>query len=423
MPMLKSASDVTRQDKSPGNHLQIPNDTPPERIRIARFEKEARAVRIQWADGHVSHFHFIWLRHNCFCPVCGDSGDGIRFNPITSIPSQIVPHSVELDGTGNLVVGWDSNGHRSEFGPEWLRAYCYSDEERARRNSFVPKLWKSDFIDRVPDCEFLAIMENEASRLIMFENLRDYGLVRVKSVGLDAANTERLANLFGPIHETNEFGYIYDVKSRPVAKFGAQTAMHQDPHHDDVFQYMPPGIDIFHCLVNTGGHGGESTYVDGYSIAESLRMEEPEAFRLLTTVPIQHNRRHPGSVDFRSTAHVIRLDHEGKVSGVRYQDRAVAPLDVPGNLIEPMFEAQRQYIERMTSSAFKIEFLVRPGEGVIIDNQRVMHGRNSFDTSTGRHVRLCVVDREEFHARLRDLGARLGRSDYDLRLPAGAVLP
>ena len=75
----------------------------------------------------------------------------------------------------------------------------------------------------------------------------------------------------------------------------------------------------------------------------------------------------------------------------------------------------------MVSPEFKVEFLVPSGAGMLIDNQRVMHGRNAFSAHSGRRIRLCHVDRDEFHGRLRDLGARMGHDDYDLVLPAGAA--
>ena len=106
----------------------------------------------------------------------------------------------------------------------------------------------------------------------------------VSGLGTEPDQTEVLANLLGPIHETTVYGYIYDVRAEPVAKLGAKTGMPQAPHIDDAFAYSPPGIDVFHCLHNTD-IGGMSTYVDGFAIAESIRAEAPEAHELLTTVP------------------------------------------------------------------------------------------------------------------------------------------
>jgi len=47
---------------------------------------------------------------------------------------------------------------------------------------------------------------------------------------------------------------------------------------------------------------------------------------------------------------------------------------------------------------------------VVFDNRRILHGRDSFDPSTGiRHFRGCYVDRGEFRSRLRLLGRKTHR--------------
>ncbi len=131
--------------------------------------------------------------------------------------------------------------------------------------------------------------------------------VSVAGLGESPDRTEDLAGLIGPIHETTVYGRIYDVRAEPVAKLGAKTGMAQAPHIDDAFYYSQPGIDVFHCLVNTT-EGGMSTYVDGFAIAESIAVEDPDAYELLTTIPIGHIRRHPGEIDLRNRGPLISLD-------------------------------------------------------------------------------------------------------------------
>ena len=103
--------------------------------------------------------------------------------------------------------------------------------------------------------------------------------------------------------------------------------MASEPHVDAAFYYSPPGINIFHCLRNTD-EGGMSTYVDGFAVAESPKAEKPDAYEVLTTLPVTHIRRHPGEVNLHSRSPVIRLDEFGRLSGIRYFDRALGPLDV-----------------------------------------------------------------------------------------------
>ena len=117
---------------------------------------------------------------------------------------------------------------------------------------------------------------------------------------------------------------------------------------------------------------------------------------------------------------LISLDEWGNPRGIRYFDRAMAPLDIEPDLVEPMYDAVREYNRRMLDPAFIAEIRVPPGDGMLIDNHRVMHGRTAFDPSSGRHMRLCHVPRDEFHGRWRELSRRLAPEQHDLHLPQGS---
>ena len=419
---MKSGSEsATTFNPYVGNRLPIRDHTAGPRDQIVSVGDGPRALVVEWSDGHVSRYSYRWLRFNCFCPNCGSSNDGIRTIDLTQIPSDISPASVEPLGGETLSVVWGDDGHRSEYGADWLRGHAHSPEERARRRTWRPTTWKSCSITDLPLSRYGEVTNDDLRRLEMFEALRDFGFVRIEGVGPDPELTEPVARMFGPIHETSLYGYIADVQSKPVSKLGGETAIHQHPHCDDVFQYTPPGIVAFHAIVNEVDDGGVSSYVDGFAVAESIRAEAPEAFRLLTTVPVQFIRRRPGFFDLRGEGRVIRLDAEGQIAGIRYFDRSTAPLDVDEELVDAMLDAQTEFVRRIISPEFQVNNRLEPGDVVVVDNHRVLHGRTAFDPSSPRRIRTCTVDREEFHARWRDLAYRLGRDDYDLVLSSGAV--
>ena len=374
-------------------------------------------MHVTFADDRQRAYSAQWLRHCCWCAECGNPADGIRFTTVVSIPPDIAPVNA---GTcnGDLVLTWP-DGHRSTYGSDWLAANAYDDEARRRRADWQPTTWRAELADDFPTVDWADASDGAAGQLRAYRLLAGYGIVRIDNLGGDRACTEQLANLVGPIHETTVYGRIYDVRAEPVAKLGAKTGMAQAPHIDDAFYYSPPGIDIFHCLVNTDV-GGMSTYVDGFAIAESLRTDEPDAFEALTTLPVTHVRRHPGEINLRSRSPVIRLDEFGRPSGIRYFDRALGPLDVPPSDVDRLYDAIRAFSDRMLSPEFTATIRVEPGQGVLIDNHRVMHGRTEFDPASGRHIRLCHVPRDEFHGRLRELSLQLDPWRHDQYLPQGS---
>ena len=406
------ADEIATTNPFLGNELGI-GATP----RLLGAEVADRTTVVRFAAGPARAFHHQWLRHCCYCAACGNPADGIRFATVISFERDVAPHSVIPEPSG-LTITWD-DGHRSHYGADWLWYHAYDDDGRFRRASWRPSLWRSELADDFPTVEW-SDLEQDTGRMALYERLRDFGIVRVTGVGTEPAMTERLASLIGPIHETTVYGRIYDVKAEPVAKLGAKTGMPQAPHIDDAFTYSPPGIDVFHCLVNTDV-GGRSTYVDGFAIAEAIADEDPDAYDALTRLPISHVRRHPDEVDFRHRGPLISLDEFGRPRGIRYFDRALAPLDVEPDDVDRLYDAIRAFNQRMVSAEFMAELRVAPGDGVFIDNHRVLHGRTGFDPASGRHIRLCHVPRDEFHARWRELAHRLAPADHDLHLPQGST--
>ena len=410
-----AAAGIATWNPFAGNRLGIDGVRSPA-VEGARVE--GRVVAVEFADGDRRSFHHQWLRHSCCCRQCGDPADGIRFCTVAGFGADIEPARVAAD-RGDLIVTWP-DGHISVYGGDWLLRHAYESADRRRRFSWRPITWRAELAEDFPTVQWADASGGGSGLLGLYRRLRDYGIVRVTGAGADPEATERLAALIGPVHETTVYGRVYDVQAEPVAKLGAKTGMAQAPHIDDAFYYSPPGIDVFHCLANVD-EGGASTYADGFAVAESMAAEAPGAYRLLTTAPIGHVRRHPGEIDLRSRGPLISLDERGRPCGIRYFDRALAPLDADFDAVEALYDAIRQFSRRMNSAEFTAEVRVAAGEGVLIDNHRVMHGRTAFDPAAGRRIRLCHVPRDEFHGRLRELARALDPDDFDLHLPQGSA--
>ena len=73
------------------------------------------------------------------------------------------------------------------------------------------------------------------------------------------------------------------------------------------------------------------------------------------------------------------------------------------------YRAIRRFTALCDSPGFRITFPFRPGDCVVFDNRRVLHGREAFEEGVGeRHLRGCYVDRDDLYSRLRML-ARAAR--------------
>jgi predicted HD phosphohydrolase len=132
--------------------------------------------------------------------------------------------------------------------------------------------------------------------------------------------------------------------------------------------------------------------VDGFEVAEQLRRDDPEAFRLLCTVPLRfENDGGDGRSALVHHAPVIALE-----AGVDAAAAATAPQRAriaaiwfsskSGGYAPPLepavaaryYAARRRFSAMLHSDEFRIAFQLRPGDVWIFDNQRVLHARSKL---------------------------------------------
>src|SRR6266536_1143449 len=66
----------------------------------------------------------------------------------------------------------------------------------------------------------------------------------------------------------------------------AYTSLALPAHTDTTYFTDPAGLQMFHLLSHEHGEGGASLLVDGFRAAITLRRESPEAWQVLTKIPI-----------------------------------------------------------------------------------------------------------------------------------------
>lgn len=96
---------------------------------------------------------------------------------------------------------------------------------------------------------------------------------------------EFIKSLFGFCRETH-YGREFLVQNRVtditnIAYLNGNLQLHTDlPYYESV-----PGVTVLHYLKQSKA-GGKSTLADGFQIAERIRQEDPSAFEILTTLPV-----------------------------------------------------------------------------------------------------------------------------------------
>lgn len=359
------------------------------RVRLA-----GREVLVDWADGHNSAFHALWLRDNCDCAECRHAS-GQRLLDTSRIPADIAPAAVS-SGSGRLEIEWANDGHRSTYAVGWLRGHCYAESERAKRRP-RPSLWGAELQANLPSATHAAVATDEEALRDWLTAIDRHGFALLRGVPVAPGEVTRVAELFGYVRETN-YGRLFDVRAVVNPNNLAYTGLGLGAHTDNPYRDPTPSLQLLHCL-SSSTSGGENTVVDGFRVAAALHSANPRGYDLLTRHPVRF-RFQDEDTDLTAEFPILALNPLGELVAVHYNNRSPEPFDVPPDEMELFYGAYRHFVTLLESDAFQVRFKLEPGDLFIVDNLRVLHGRTGFSAAGQRHLQGCYADRDSLRSRL-----------------------
>lgn len=205
-----------------------------------------------------------------------------------------------------------------------------------------------------------------------------------------------VAGIWGPVRETS-YGEVFHVRAEADPVNLAFTPRALNVHTDNPYRRPVPGFQLLHCLV-ASRTGGVTVLVDGFRAAESLRVEDPAAFDMLAGHRVPFRWRGDG-FDLRSRSAVIEVDDRGVVLAVHYNNRSAAPFDLPYDEMSGFYEAYRTFARLLHRPELEFRFKLLPGECLVFDNERILHGREG-ESDSERYLQGCYIDRDWVHGRV-----------------------
>lgn len=355
-----------------------------------------RDLTITWGDDSQSTYHYLWLRDNCATGFHPQTQERV-FN-LLSVSPDLTALTADISADGQtLEIDWSEDNHHSSFALDWLKVHDYSHSKTPQHEEIS---WDKAYEPQIATHDYAVIMADNAGLSAWLDDLAKYGLTVIKNLPDTTESTTEVAQRIGHLRESN-FGVTFNVKSKPNPNNAAYTADALPLHTDLPNQETPPGYQFLHCLQNES-EGGESTYADGFKVAEYLREHEPQAFELLSTVKIPF-RFHDDTHDILAHRPVISVI-DGRIDEIKYNAHLATTFDMPPAVMYDYYVAYRTLMAAFQRPEFMINYRMNGGDMVVFDNRRVLHGRQAFDPNTGaRHLHGCYVDRTEFNSKRRVL--------------------
>lgn len=382
-----------------------------------------------------------YLRDTCQCSKCVSPSSGRKTFATCDVPA--VPRlrdpdtkSIRLKADGSLEITWEDDfltgdEHTSAYPKDFLQRLVDNDgvtnyERRPRR-----LLWdKARFQDGMESraVTFSDWMEGGAEFAEAVLNLYRHGLLFMRGVPKSRHSVQRIAERIGIVQSTIR-GLTWDVISQPEAEHMTDDNRHLGLHQDLLYCHPRPRIKFLHCLENECD-GGVSLFSDGLHAASVLESKDLPNYQALETQYVTYCYQRAGHY-LESRRRVIGSGPDGHAQSVSWSPAFQGPfrvkehqkiLDLPTvwrgirRELEAGPEAGTQRAWSRAAGAFRdilespenvVQHRLQPGDCVIIDNKRVLHGRTEVDASAGlRHLRGAYVGEQALNSAFVDLSKK-----------------
>ncbi|MEQ8354485.1 MAG: TauD/TfdA family dioxygenase [Kiloniellaceae bacterium] len=371
---------------------------------IAQVEGRDEGLVLRWQDGKESSFPWFWLRDHGQDPDSLDPDTLQRRVDTFGLDEGIRATGTEiLDGGRGLAVTWPNGDGASRYAADFLAAMAGVATVQTDVRRLLPqRLWSAEAPPApVEPVAYSDIGEGLEGLRPCIEAIQRDGYVVIAGAPTDEASARALFRRFGYIRETI-FGGLWSLSAELKEHDDtAYTTQYLEPHTDATYSHDAPGLQSFLCQA-FDGKGGESILVDGFALAEAMRRDAPELFRVLCEVPVPGRYVEPG-VHLRAERPVFRLNHQGHMEQVSINNYDRAPFLLASDRMKEFYRAYRDFHARIVARDNWLTVPLRPGMALIFDNWRLLHGRMGY---SGKRVFCgCYHNHEDFESALRTLSS------------------
>jgi gamma-butyrobetaine dioxygenase len=347
-------------------------------------------IELSWRSGQVTSAPAPWL----FDVAEGEEGHASghrRRGGLETIVCAV--QAAELDGS-DVILRFSPGGAARRIPTS---AFC---------NDWAPgvgdeiELWAPpEGLAESGPIAFDAYLANDHILAEALECVSRHGIVFFAGAGVQPLAVERAVARFGYIRETN-YGRLFDVREEAEPNHLAYTAADLELHTDNPYRDPAPTLQLLH-VIEAADVGGESQFVDGFALAEALRRESPNHFRVLSATPVEFAFTGPGGECYATRTPVIEVAPDGRLNGLRVNHRALRPPPLTSGVVEPWYEAYLDFYQRLHAPAARLQRKLTPGDMVMFDNRRVLHGRSAYGGAGGRRwLQGCYAERDGLYATL-----------------------
>lgn len=338
-------------------------------------------------------FHFFWLRDNCPCSECLHPS-GQRLQEVINLNLDIEIIDARYDND-QLFVEWQ-DGHQSIY-PDSLLFPSEAVNLSSDTDEGIT-LWGSQLDQAAFSIDYRDLDKPE-SKYQWLNHVNTHGIAFLHHVPNQDQQLLEVVDKFGYVRETN-YGKYFEVITKDNPENLAFTPKPLSLHTDNPYRHPVPSLQLLHCLV-AAPEGGITALADGFYAAQIVKERYKHHFDILNSAILSY-RFKSTEADLQSCGSVIETDSQGKVTKVRLNNRSIQTIRLPFDEQRAFYEAYQCFMAVLHSEECKFTCKLQPGELMMFDNERVLHGRE-VSAIGERHLQGCYADKDSLLSTMRTI--------------------
>lgn len=362
---------------------------------IRAVEAGEAGLDVVWATGEKARYPWVWLRDHATDSDSYDSRSGQRELYTAGVDPAIRGQTARRSADGRAVeIDWPDGPRGVAYAAEFLwrfQAPATASQSDHRRP------WDRAKIANAPiDLPYAEALADDAGLRRLLENIETWGFAVLRQTPTALDSVAALAKKIGYVRETI-FGGLWEFEANQARADSAYTPKHLRPHTDATYSHDAPGLQILLCL-EYRAEGGDSILVDGLEIGRRLAAERPTDYATLGRIAVPGQYIGDGA-HLVAERPVFRHDRDGRILQVSFNNYDRAPFRLSEAEMAAFYQAITAFDRLANTPDMQWQRGLRPGDLLIFDNWRLLHGRTAFVGS--RRMAGCYLNREDFESRLR----------------------
>ena len=346
------------------------------------------SLHVKFKNKLDDNFPNIWLRDHAKDEENWDQRSHQRKTHTASLDQNIFIKEATVSENGNYInILWSDSENIIKYSTEFLQNNLIKKE--TKNDKYF--LWTSKDINNQVYQDYKDVLSDDGFKLFL-KKLYKFGFCVISNCQTKMKTVETIANKIGYVRESI-FGGLWEFESNENMADSAYTQEELRPHTDSTYSKDAPGLQLLLCC-DYNATGGESIMVDGFKIADILKKEK-EIFDILSNVEVP-GRYVGDGVILEASRPIFKFNSKKELIQVSFNNYDRAEFRIENKLMVKFYDAIKRFDKLANNTKYQWRHILKPGELLIFNNWRVLHGRGSF---TGkRKMSGCYINMEDFES-------------------------